>query len=180
MLSRLTRFSTLRVLVVSLVAAVILSLALGFAGAQMTAAEGPGKGDSANYYWWFVPVRYVVIGDNYYWPNVTYVPRNSVIIWVNNGQNVHTVTSGTPAGKAAPSIKELESMAAPDEGLPERSGPPAGVKLPSVEETKADATTFDSGDLNYADGFNYTFRERGVFYYHCEHHPNMRGIVVVY
>ena len=43
----------------------------------------------------------------------------------------------------------------------------------------ADDGSFDSGDLEQGETFSHTFEEAGVFGYHCENHPNMKGTVIV-
>lgn len=43
----------------------------------------------------------------------------------------------------------------------------------------ADSESFESGTINPGGGFSATFDEHGVFAYHCDFHPNMRGTIVV-
>jgi plastocyanin len=43
----------------------------------------------------------------------------------------------------------------------------------------ANGGAFDSGELGPGGSYTYTFDSGGVFPYHCEIHPSMRGMVVV-
>jgi plastocyanin len=43
----------------------------------------------------------------------------------------------------------------------------------------ADSGAFDSPTLNPGSDYSVTFDSGGVYFYHCDFHPNMRGIVVV-
>jgi plastocyanin len=43
----------------------------------------------------------------------------------------------------------------------------------------ADSGAFDSPTLNPGHDYSVTFDTGGVYFYHCDIHPNMRGIVVV-
>ncbi|HLY75187.1 MAG TPA: cupredoxin family copper-binding protein [Planctomycetota bacterium] len=38
---------------------------------------------------------------------------------------------------------------------------------------------FDSGALDTAESYSFTFRERGSFPYFCKLHPHMTGVIVV-
>ena len=43
----------------------------------------------------------------------------------------------------------------------------------------ADSGAFDSPTLNPGNDYSVTFDTGGVYFYHCDFHPNMRGLVVV-
>lgn len=185
MLARIKHRQPRRLVALALLLAVALALVVGLGGAQPTLAQGPNKGGKSDFYWYYVPVRYVVVGDNYFWPYVIYVRQNTVVVWANNGQHAHTVTSGTPTGMAPMQIpnKGLEDATPPAKGLPPMEAAPAGVDITDLagKTDAASATSFDGNLPTYADAFVYTFRERGVFYYYCKNHPSMmRGVVVVY
>jgi plastocyanin len=43
----------------------------------------------------------------------------------------------------------------------------------------SDTEIFESDILNQGETFRYTFNDPGIFPYHCDIHPHMRGMVVV-
>jgi plastocyanin len=43
----------------------------------------------------------------------------------------------------------------------------------------SDTEIFESGILDSGETYSYTFGEPGIFPYHCDLHPHMRGMVVV-
>jgi plastocyanin len=43
----------------------------------------------------------------------------------------------------------------------------------------ADTNSFDSGNLQPAGSFSFTFTRPGTYAYHCSIHPSMHGSVVV-
>ena len=43
----------------------------------------------------------------------------------------------------------------------------------------SDTEIFESDILNHRETFRYTFNDPGIFPYHCDIHPHMRGMVVV-
>jgi plastocyanin len=48
-----------------------------------------------------------------------------------------------------------------------------------VHTVTADDGSFNSGDLAYYKTYSRTFSQAGTFPYHCIHHANMKGSVVV-
>jgi plastocyanin len=42
-----------------------------------------------------------------------------------------------------------------------------------------DAGAFASSSIGPGGGFDHTFDTGGIYLYHCQFHPNMRGVVVV-
>ena len=47
----------------------------------------------------------------------------------------------------------------------------------AIHKIKSD--TFNSGDLNQGDKFEFTFNTKGSFNYSCSIHPSMTGVIVV-
>jgi len=43
----------------------------------------------------------------------------------------------------------------------------------------SDTKIFESGTIDPGETYSYTFDEPGIFPYHCDIHPHMRGMVVV-
>jgi plastocyanin len=43
----------------------------------------------------------------------------------------------------------------------------------------SDSEIFESGHIHPGRTYRYTFDEPGIFPYHCDIHPHMRGMVVV-
>jgi plastocyanin len=76
----------------------------------------------------------VKIVDFSYKPKRVEIPQGTKVVWVNRGDEAHTVTSNT--------------------GL------------------------FDSGDIAPGEKFVQRFNDTGVFKYHCEIHPDMKGRVL--
>lgn len=48
-----------------------------------------------------------------------------------------------------------------------------------VHTVTADNGSFNSGDLDYYKTYSRTFTQAGTYQYHCAHHANMKGSVVV-
>jgi plastocyanin len=49
----------------------------------------------------------------------------------------------------------------------------------ALHTVTADDGSFNSGDLTYYKTYSRTFSAAGTFPYHCAHHANMKGTVVV-
>jgi plastocyanin len=50
----------------------------------------------------------------------------------------------------------------------------------SVDHTvDSDTEIFESGSIDPGRSYRYTFDEPGIFPYHCDIHPHMRGMVIV-
>jgi plastocyanin len=45
--------------------------------------------------------------------------------------------------------------------------------------TSNDGTTFNSGTINPGSSFNFTFKNKGTFAYHCNFHPFMKATIIV-
>jgi plastocyanin len=62
---------------------------------------------------------------------------------------------------------------------------PVGTKVTftnqdSVTHTvTSDTGLFDSGNISHGNQFEFTFKEKGTYNYHCSIHPGMTGTIVV-
>ena len=85
-------------------------------------------------------------------PSTLHVRVGDAVIWRNEDDILHTVTSGLPKRQGVPGVSE-DRPARPD-GLLDR-------------------------DLELNDTFNFEFEQAGTFSYYCDIHSGMRGKVVV-
>lgn len=53
-----------------------------------------------------------------------------------------------------------------------------GTNAP-IHTVTSDNNIFNSGDIKKRKTFSFTFNHAGTFNYHCEHHPDMKGRVLV-
>ncbi len=91
------------------------------------------------------------LGDKAFSPNPVTVKVGDTVMWINNDNQFHTVTSGSPSSTGGAAAGKVF-----DSGL---SGPNA---LTMKGKT-----------------FSHTFNEKGVFPYYCQLHPTMIGKVIV-
>jgi plastocyanin len=91
------------------------------------------------------------LGDKAFSPNPVTVKEGDTVTWINNDNQFHTVTSGSPSSTGGAAVGKVF-----DSGL---SGPNA---LTMKGKT-----------------FSHTFSEKGVFPYFCQLHPTMIGKVIV-
>jgi plastocyanin len=91
------------------------------------------------------------LGDKAFSPNPVTVKQGGTVTWINNDNQFHTVTSGSPSSTGGAAAGKVF-----DSGL---SGPNA---LTMKGKT-----------------FSHTFNEKGVFPYFCQLHPTMIGKVIV-
>ena len=91
------------------------------------------------------------LGDKAFSPNPVTIKEGDTITWINNDNQFHTVTSGSPSSTGGAAAGKVF-----DSGL---SGPNA---LTMKGKT-----------------FSHTFNEKGVFPYFCQLHPTMIGKVIV-
>ena len=81
------------------------------------------------------------------------IEAGETVIWTNEDDIAHTVTSGRAKKQGVPGVSENRD-AAPD-------------------------GEFDSGTMELDDTFEFTFTESGTFSYFCAIHAGMSGRVVV-
>lgn len=85
----------------------------------------------------------------------------------------------TPASAARTRVKIVDFAF-----QPKRAAIPQGTKVTWTNKGDAPHTVtsntgkFDSGTLNPGDTFTRRFKQTGVFKYHCEIHPDMRGKII--
>jgi plastocyanin len=91
------------------------------------------------------------LGDKAFSPNPVTIKEGDTITWINNDNQFHTVTSGSPSSTGGAAARKVF-----DSGL---SGP--------------NALTMKGKR------FSHTFNEKGVFPYFCQLHPTMIGKVIV-
>jgi plastocyanin len=91
------------------------------------------------------------LGDKAFSPNPVTIKEGNTVMWINNDNQFHTVTSGDPGSSGGAAIGKVF-----DSGL---SGPNA---LTAKGKT-----------------FSHTFNEKGEFSYFCQLHPTMIGKVIV-
>lgn len=91
-----------------------------------------------------------MFSDQWYLPTKITISTNDTVIWTNQDQEKHSVTSGESSGRA---------------GVSGKSGTPDGK--------------FDSGLFGLGQTWSYQFMQPGTFPYFCSIHPWMYGIVVV-
>lgn len=91
-----------------------------------------------------------LFSDQWYIPTKITISINDTVIWINQDQEKHSVTSGESSGRA---------------GVSGELGKPDGL--------------FDSGLFGIGESWSYKFATSGTFPYFCSIHPWMYGIVVV-
>ena len=85
----------------------------------------------------------------------------------------------TPASAARTKVKIVDFAFEP-----KKKAIPQGTKVKWVNKGSAPHTVtsntgkFDSGTLNPGDTYTKRFKRTGVFKYHCEIHPEMRGKII--
>ena len=85
-------------------------------------------------------------------PKTSSIEAGTSLVWRNDDDILHTVTSGIPRKQGVPGVS-ADRAARPDGSF--------------------------NADLELGETFEHTFTERGVYLYYCDIHSGMRGKVVV-
>ncbi len=111
-------------------------------------------------------------------PRVIFVNQGDTVQFVNNYEEIHTVTF--LAGKTAPDLI-IPAADSPKSGPPKLVfNPQAALPVPQSPSATFDGTAFEgSGILNKGDSWTVTFTTLGTFPFLCLVHPGMTGSLEV-